>query len=157
MALLTAVQRACESPAAPETRLIQQWAAAAFDAGDPAGGDLELTVRIVDESEARELNLRYRGRDYVPNVLSFPMRLEGPIDTPLLGDVVLCAPVVEREAAAQHKSIQAHWSHLVVHGVLHCCGYDHETDSGALRMEALEKRILAEFGFPDPYTVHDEQ
>ncbi|MGA8260224.1 MAG: rRNA maturation RNase YbeY, partial [Arenicellales bacterium] len=120
-------------------------------------GDLELTVRIVDEDEARELNRTYRGRDYVPNVLSFPLDSGGPMETGLLGDVVICAAVVEREAKEQQKPAEAHWCHLVVHGVLHCCGFEHETEGGAERMESLERRILAEFGFPDPYTVADEQ
>lgn len=157
MALHTVVQRTCPSPAAPATRSIQGWARAAFEAGEPSGGDLELTVRIVEESEARELNRTYRGKDYAPNVLSFPMRSVGAVDTALLGDIVICAAVVEREAGEQHKALDAHWSHMVIHGVLHCCGYEHDTETGAEWMESLERRILAEFGFPDPYTAHDEQ
>lgn len=134
------------------------WAGAAFRAGavdDDA--DLELTVRVVDEHEASELNRIYRGKDYVPNVLSFPMRVGQGFETGLLGDVVICAAVVEREAAEQGKPPRAHWAHLVVHGVLHCCGFEHDNEADAERMESLEKRILAEFGFPDPYTVHHEQ
>lgn len=116
-----------------------------------------MTIRIVDEEEARALNHRYRGQDYVPNVLSFPMIEAVPGSPGMLGDVAICAPVVEREAVAQHKAPVAHWAHLVVHGVLHCCGYEHDAPADAEQMESLEIRILAEFGFPDPYTVSDEQ
>lgn len=116
-----------------------------------------MTIRIVDEDEARTLNHRYRGKGYAPNVLSFPMLDAGPVSAGMLGDVVICAPVVEQEAVAQHKAVAAHWAHLVVHGVLHCCGYEHDTPVDAEQMESLEVRILAEFDFPDPYTVNDEQ
>lgn len=151
------VQRACRTPTAPESGQLQSWADAAFRHGGPPGADLEVTIRIVDEDEARGLNHRYRGKDYVPNVLSFPMIDAGPVATGMLGDVVICAAVVEREAAEQHKAAEAHWAHLVVHGVLHCCGYEHDAPADAERMESLEVRILAELGFPDPYTVNDEQ
>lgn len=157
MALHTVVQRGCPAPAAPDDETIRTWADAAYRAGMPSEPDLELTVRIVAEEEARELNLRYRGKDYAPNVLSFPMKAEASFDAGLLGDIAVCPAVAEREAREQGKPLEAHWSHLVVHGVLHCCGFEHDTGAGAGRMESLEKRILAEFGFPDPYTVHDEQ
>lgn len=159
MALETVVQRACDCPAAPDDEHIRRWSGAAYQAGSTTGrGDgLALTVRIVDEAEAAALNATYRGKDYVPNVLSFPLDSGGSFDSGLLGDVVICAAVVEREAAEQNKPPQAHWAHLVVHGVLHCCGFEHDSDDGARRMESLELRILADFGFPDPYTVRDEQ
>lgn len=158
MALQTVVQRACRRPAAPDDERIERWATAAFEAtGPPAAVDLELTIRIVDGHEAARLNRTYRGREYVPNVLSFPMNSGESFDTGLLGDVVICAAAVEREAVEQGKPLDAHWAHLVVHGVLHCCGFEHDSDPGARRMEALETRILAEFGVPDPYTVHNEQ
>lgn len=158
MALHTVVQNACRSPFTPASRSIQRWADAAFRAAGPAGVDRELTIRIVDEGEARDLNRQYRRKDYIPNVLSFPMDTETPDgETGLLGDVVICADVVEREAREQDKTTDAHYCHLVVHGVLHCCGFNHDTEAGAERMEPLETRILAEFGFPDPYTVSDEQ
>lgn len=118
---------------------------------------MALTVRIVAEEEARVLNRDFRGKDYVPNVLSFPLNVEDPDGGALLGDVVICAAVAAREAAEQGKPLDAHWSHLVVHGVLHCCGFHHENDADAARMESLETRILAEFSFPDPYTVDNEQ
>lgn len=151
------VQRVCRSPAAPDTRRFRTWASAAYRAAGAPLGAAELTVRIVEESEARALNRAYRNKDYVPNVLSFAMGPDEPVPTGLLGDVVICAPVVEREANEQGKPPKAHWCHLVVHGVLHCCGFRHDTRTGAARMECLERRILAEFGFADPYTVVDEQ
>lgn len=106
----------------------------------------ELTLRITGEEESRALNHRYRGRDYATNVLSFPYRERG-----LLGDLVLCAPVVTREAQQQGKAPRAHWAHLVIHGCLHLLGYDHEQPQAATKMEKLEIRILRDLGFPDPY------
>ncbi|HKK22196.1 MAG TPA: rRNA maturation RNase YbeY, partial [Pseudohaliea sp.] len=126
----------------------ERWVAAALG-GD--GGAAELTVRVVDEAEGRELNRRYRGKDYATNVLSFPADLPPGVDLPLLGDLVLCAPVVAREAAGQGKLEAHHWAHLTVHGVLHLLGEDHQGDAEAERMEAAERRILAGLGMPDPY------
>jgi probable rRNA maturation factor len=116
---------------------------------DHAGA--ELSVRIVDEPEMRELNARYRHKDYPTNVLSFPAGLPPGVDVPLLGDIVICAPLVTREAAEQHKAPRAHWAHLLVHGTLHLLGHDHERARDAEVMEALERRILAGLKFPDPY------
>jgi len=122
---------------------VRRWAAAAL----PEKAD--VTVRYVAEAEGRRLNREFRGKDYATNVLSFPY------DAPrgaVAGDLVICAPVVAREARAQGKSAEAHHAHLVVHGMLHLRGYDHERGAAqAKRMEALEKRILAALGFPDPY------
>ena len=112
----------------------------------------ELTIRIVDEAEGRELNHTWRGKDYATNVLSFPAEIpDGLLDIPLLGDLVICAPVVAREAAEQGKRAEAHWAHLVIHGCLHLLGYDHLEDEEAEEMEALERELLAELGHPDPY------
>lgn len=115
----------------------------------------DLAVRLVAEDEGRALNRHYRGKDYATNVLSFPAELpEGlPADVrlPLLGDLVLCVPVVEREAAEQGKSRNAHYAHLTVHGVLHLLGWDHEDDTEAEAMERLEREILAALGVDDPY------
>ncbi|WP_408102031.1 rRNA maturation RNase YbeY [Stutzerimonas sp. VN223-3] len=119
--------------------------------------DSELTIRLVDEAEGRQLNRDYRGKDYATNVLSFPADVpDGPggvpmLDIPLLGDLVICVPVVEREATEQGKALQAHWAHLVVHGCLHLLGYDHLEDDEAEEMESLERQLLAELGHPDPY------
>jgi probable rRNA maturation factor len=120
-------------------------------------GDSELTIRLVDEDEGRELNRTWRQKDYATNVLSFPADVpDGPggvpmLDIPLLGDLVICVPVVEREATEQAKSLQAHWAHLVIHGCLHLLGYDHIDDEEAEEMEGLERQLLAELGHSDPY------
>lgn len=111
----------------------------------------ELSIRIVGEREGRELNRRYRGKDRATNVLSFPAELPRGIDSPLLGDVVICASVVAREARAQGKNPRAHYAHLTVHGVLHLLGFDHHNEGDATKMEALETRALAGMGIPDPY------
>ncbi len=114
--------------------------------------DSEMTIRLVDEAEARELNHTYRQKDYATNVLSFPADLPDELlDIPLLGDLVICVAVVEREAAEQGKSLEAHWAHLVIHGCLHLLGYDHIEDEEAEEMESLERELLAQLGHPDPY------
>ncbi|NQD93098.1 rRNA maturation RNase YbeY [Pseudomonas sp. CrR25] len=118
--------------------------------------DSELTIRLVDEAEGRELNRSYRHKDYATNVLSFPADVPDELlDIPLLGDLVICAPVVEREAHEQDKRLEAHWAHLVIHGCLHLLGYDHIEDAEAEEMEALERTLLAELGHPDPYADDD--
>ncbi|MBA1206661.1 rRNA maturation RNase YbeY [Pseudomonas fulva] len=114
--------------------------------------DSEMTIRLVDEAEARELNHTYRHKDYATNVLSFPADVPDELlDIPLLGDLVICVAVVEREAAVQGKSLEAHWAHLVIHGCLHLLGYDHIEDEEAEEMESLERELLAQLGHPDPY------
>ncbi len=111
----------------------------------------EVTVRIVGEAEGAALNQRYRGRSGPTNVLAFPFDAPVRLELPLLGDVVICAPVVQREAAQQKKEAQAHWAHMVVHGTLHLLGYEHQTPLQAQQMESLEKTALAILGFPNPY------
>jgi probable rRNA maturation factor len=149
------VQLATETGEVPSSGQIRDWAAAALEERATA----ELTVRIVDEPEVQTLNRRYRDQDRPTNVLSFPCDL--PVGLPadqfgdLLGDVVICAPVVAREAREQGKAADAHWAHLVVHGVLHLLGYDHEEPDQAARMETRERVILAGLGFPDPYDETD--
>jgi len=114
--------------------------------------DSELTIRLVDEPEGRELNRTWRQKDYATNVLSFPADVPDEfLDIPLLGDLVICVPVVAREAAEQGKPLAAHWAHLVIHGCLHLLGYDHIEDAEAEEMENLERQLLAELGHPDPY------
>ena len=111
--------------------------------------DLQCTLRVVDESEGRMLNHEFRGKDYATNVLTFVYD-----DTdPLSGDIVMCAPVVQRESVAQGKQSLAHYAHLTVHGVLHLQGYDHENDADASEMEALETALMAKLGYPAPYEV----
>lgn len=113
--------------------------------------DAELTIRIVEPAEIRSLNRQYRGKDAPTNVLSFPAEIPEELHIPLLGDVVICREVVEAEAQEQGKPVEAHWAHMVVHGVLHLLGYDHETEDEASQMEALEAGIMVELGWPDPY------
>ena len=120
---------------------VQRWLRAALEA--PA----EITVRIVDEDEGRALNHGYRRRDYATNVLTFDYQRE-PV---VVADLVLCAPVVAREAREQRKTLEAHYAHLLVHGALHAQGWDHERAADARRMEACETRLLAALGYADPY------
>lgn len=111
----------------------------------------EVSVYIVDETEGQELNAQYRGKDYPTNVLSFPADLAEEVGIPLLGDLVVCAPVVEREAQEQGKTLHAHWAHMLVHGTLHLIGFDHIDDEEAETMEALETQIVTGLGYPAPY------
>ncbi|WP_448098429.1 rRNA maturation RNase YbeY [Luteibacter yeojuensis] len=111
----------------------------------------EVSIRIVDADEGRALNLQYRGRDYATNVLSFPADLPPGLKLPLIGDLVICAPVVAREAAEQGKKPADHWAHLTIHGTLHLLGYDHTEEAEAEAMESLETRVLAGLGIADPY------
>lgn len=117
--------------------------------------DSEVAIRLVDAPEGQAMNLQYRHKDYATNVLSFPAEVpEGlpeDFDFPQLGDLVICAPVVAREAAEQGKALNDHYAHLTVHGVLHLLGFDHIDDAEAEEMEALERRILAGLGIADPY------
>ncbi|MGE0486615.1 MAG: rRNA maturation RNase YbeY [Gammaproteobacteria bacterium] len=111
----------------------------------------ELALRVVGRAEARSLNQRFRGKGAPTNVLSFPAEGLGAIAPDLLGDIAICAPLVVAEARAAGKSVEAHWTHLVVHGVLHLLGHDHVEAAAATAMEDLERTILAELGYPDPY------
>jgi probable rRNA maturation factor len=110
-----------------------------------------MTIRVVDEDEIRQLNRDYRGKDYATNVLSFESDLPPELDIPLLGDIIICPAVVQREAAEQCKTLDAHWAHMVIHGTLHLQGYDHIEDSEAEAMEALEIAIMQQLGYADPY------
>lgn len=114
----------------------------------------ELGVRIVDEDEGGRLNREYRGRNGATNVLSFPAEPLPQVSPQPIGDLVICAPVVEREAHEQGKSLRAHWAHLCVHGALHLLGHDHEADDDARVMEGLEVEILARLGYQDPYRAN---
>lgn len=132
----------------PAATSFRRWAEAAAQ-GRIRRGD--LAIRVVDAKEGRALNRHYRGRDYATNVLSFPVDLPEGVDLPMLGDLVICAPVVAREAKEQGKPLAAHYAHLTVHGVLHLLGLDHEDEREAEAMELLEREILAGLGIPDPY------
>ena len=142
------VQKATTFAPLPDQALLNLWVETALSGKK----DAELTLRLVDQDESRDLNSRYRGKDQPTNVLSFPAELPPGIDIPLLGDIVICAPLVGAEAAAQHKSWQSHWAHLVIHGVLHLLGHDHQDEKEAAEMEAIEVDLLASLGFGDPYT-----
>lgn len=142
------VQIATADENIPSEEDFRSWVAAALPADKL---NSELTIRVVGFDESRSLNAQYRQKDKPTNVLSFPSELPPDLQIPLLGDLVICAGVVEREALEQGKTLLAHWAHMVVHGTLHLLGYDHETDAEAEVMEALETRILGTLGFPAPY------
>jgi probable rRNA maturation factor len=150
-AAVVTVQNVSGSKAIPAAAQLERWARGAL--GDGVRG--EITVRIVGAEESAELNSRYRGKRGSTNVLSFPAESPpGPADELLpFGDVVICAEVVEREAREQGKKPAAHWAHMVVHGMLHLQGYDHEKARDAGIMEARERELLADLGFPDPYSI----
>ena len=113
--------------------------------------EAEVSIYIVDEDESQELNSQYRGKEKPTNILSFPADIPEEVGIPLLGDLVICAPVVEREAQEQQKTVDAHWAHMLVHGSLHLLGYDHIEDDEAELMEALETTIITGLGFSAPY------
>lgn len=149
MSLILDLQIALDWPTLPTEARFRSWAEATLP---PSAEPIELTVRVVDEAEMTLLNSTYRHKSGPTNVLSFPFEAPLPeLDIGLLGDVVLCAPVIEREAALAHKNPEAHWAHLVIHGVLHLQGHDHQEAAAAAVMEQLETRILATLGYPDPY------
>ncbi|MCU7915087.1 MAG: rRNA maturation RNase YbeY [Candidatus Thiodiazotropha sp. (ex Gloverina cf. vestifex)] len=116
---------------------------------------VEMVIRLVDESESRQLNRDYRGKDNPTNVLSFPFDAPEQVPSALLGDLAICVPVVAREAAEQGKPLLAHWAHMVIHGVLHLLGYDHLTDEEAQLMEQRERELLHQLLFSDPYSEED--
>ncbi len=132
----------------PAAVSFRRWAAAAAQGRIKRA---DLAIRVVDAKEGRALNRHYRGKDYATNVLSFPVELPEGVNLPLLGDLVICAPVVAKEALEQGKPLAAHYAHLTVHGVLHLLGLDHDDEREAEAMEQLERDILADLGFPDPY------
>lgn len=138
-------------PTRPQFR---QWVLAALSAAGRRF-DSEVAIQLVDAAEGQAMNRQYRGKDYATNVLSFPADLpEGlpeDFDFPQLGDLVICAPVVAREAAEQGKALGDHYAHLTIHGVLHLLGFDHVEEAEAEEMEALERQILASLGIADPY------
>lgn len=146
--LSLSVQYACNDDVLPSRPQVRRWVKQALE-----GESAEVTVRFVDAEEGQMLNREYRQKDYATNVLSFPY---AP-NPQMAGDLVLCLPVVLKEAAEQNKPVEAHFAHLIVHGMLHLQGYDHETsDSDAEIMEAREREILAALGYPDPYLSERE-
>ncbi|MFO1408209.1 MAG: rRNA maturation RNase YbeY [Steroidobacteraceae bacterium] len=147
--LAVETQYAARRPWVPAPARLARWARAADAAA--GGGSGGVCVRIVGAAAGRRLNRAYRGKDRPTNVLSFPASAEERAHGGALGDLVICAPVVAREARAQRKAPDAHWAHLVVHGVLHLHGLDHERPRAARAMEALEVEILRGLGYQDPY------
>lgn len=141
------LQLAVDGEGLPCLEDFERWVQAALS----GHGEAELTIRVVGSEESRELNNTYRGKDYPTNVLSFPAELPENVGLPLLGDIVICAPLVAGEAQAQAKTAVDHWAHLTIHGVLHLLGYDHIEDEEAERMEALEVSILESLGIANPY------
>jgi probable rRNA maturation factor len=147
MTLEVDVQYACAPVSQPTIDQIRAWATAARIGRRAAA----VVVRIVDEAEGAELNARYRYRDYATNVLSFPFDAPPQVKSTLLGDLVLCAPVIAREANEQGKTALAHWAHMVIHAMLHLQGYNHESEREARAMEALEIEIMVRLGYRNPY------
>ena len=147
------IQKACASEDSPDEDSIKRWVSAAIrDERD----ECELSIRIVDEQESADFNQRYRGKSGATNVLSFPFDAVTPEPLPILGDLVICAPVLVRDASEQQKTTTAHWAHIVIHGVLHLLGYDHIEDQDAEQMESLETAIMLVLDFPPPYRILDE-
>ncbi len=132
----------------PARQRLRLWARAALRGAQASGA---LVIRVVDEPESRTLNRDFRGVDRPTNVLSFPFEPPAGVPAKHLGDIVICAPVVAREAVEQGKPPEAHWAHMVAHGVLHLLGFDHQSDADASEMESLETAVLAGLGLPDPY------
>ena len=142
------IQCAITAEGLPSAAQLHQWLQHALQ---NRAADSELTLRIVDEAEITALNHRYRGKDGATNVLSFPYQPLPGVESGLLGDIVICAPVVAREAVTQSKSLEEHWAHITIHGVLHLLGHDHLQAEEAGHMEQLEAQLLGQLGFADPY------
>ena len=139
--LSLSVQYASNATHLPARSQFRRWVKAALQ------HDVQIALRIVDEDEGRDLNKNFRGKDYATNVLTFVYDDDGPLS----GDLVICAPVTEREAREQHKDLTAHYAHLTVHAALHLQGYEHDADDEAAAMEARETAILTKLGYADPY------
>jgi len=146
MPLSVDLQLAYPAADTPSVEEFKRWAGSALR--QPNG---ELTIRLVDRKESQELNRNYRGKDKPTNVLSFPFEAPEHLPSHFLGDLVICAPVVVAEAREQDKPVTSHWAHMVIHGMLHLQGYDHQDDAQAEEMEQLERRIMSDLGYPDPY------
>ncbi len=149
MAYKIDIESNSQSQQIPALAELERWIGAALHSQKLE--DAEVSLYIVDEDESQQLNSQYRGKDYPTNVLSFPADIPEEVGVPLLGDLVVCAPVVEREAQEQGKTLAAHWAHMLVHGSLHLLGFDHIDDTEADEMEALETAIITGLGYPAPY------
>lgn len=138
----------------PELAQFQTWVHCVIDRHNylKAADSVELTIRLVDITESARLNYKYRHKSGPTNVLSFPTERSSQTSTIYLGDLVICVPLVDKEATEQGKDIMAHWTHLTIHGVLHLLGYDHEEENEATFMESIEIELLASLGFKNPYS-----
>ncbi len=143
------IENNSQSKTIPSIEKCEVWIAAVLN--NQQIDEAEVSIYIVDEDESQELNSQYRGKEKPTNILSFPADIPEEVGIPLLGDLVICAPVVEREAQEQQKTVDAHWAHMLVHGSLHLLGYDHIEDDEAELMEALETTIITGLGFSAPY------
>ena len=139
-------QIASDADHIPNQALLTTWISAALE--QPA----TVMVRFVDEEEGASLNHQYRQKNTATNVLSFPFEVETVDEMPLLGDIIICAPVIAREAELQHKALEAHYAHMIIHGILHLLGYDHLQPQQANIMEQLEIKLLSQLGYSNPYT-----
>lgn len=148
MSLQLDIQRESDQPS-PDEDDIRRWISAALEGRRDS--DTEISLRLVDIKEMTSLNETWRGKEGSTNVLSFPSDLPEDLDLPLLGDIVICIPVVQREAREQGKTLDAHWAHMTIHGTLHLLGFDHIEENEAVAMEALETDILAKLNYPCPY------
>jgi probable rRNA maturation factor len=143
------LQNASDSNKVPVPELFQYWVDTTLN--NQQLTDKEVTIRVVDDSESQELNASYRNKDKPTNVLSFPFECPPEVPLPLIGDLVICAPVVAREAKEQNKSCEHHWAHMVIHGLLHLLGFDHIEEQQAMEMESIEVQILSKLKIDDPY------
>jgi probable rRNA maturation factor len=148
--IIVDLQLACSDKVVPKLSDFQCWTEAALASYEKS---FELTIRLVNSDESCQLNHQYRGKDKATNVLSFPFEVPDGIELDLLGDLIICVDIVKQEAAEQHKSINAHWAHMVVHGCLHLLGFDHIDDDEAEEMEALETKIITGLGIAAPYEI----
>ena len=142
------LQFATKNSSLPNVTKFNSWVESVLK---PYNKPFELTIRIVDTEESQALNSQYRGKDSPTNVLSFPFEVPDGVELALIGDLIICADVVEKEAVEQHKALEAHWAHMVIHGCLHLLGFDHIEDDEAQEMETIEIDILAKLGFNNPY------
>lgn len=145
------IQNVCESQSLPTTEHFQQWVDMALS--NVTEQPYELTIRLVNADESQLLNKQYRKKDKPTNVLSFPFEVPAGIELNLLGDLIICASVVEQEAKEQNKALFDHWAHMIIHGCLHLLGYDHINDTDADEMESLEIKILAKLSISNPYNL----
>lgn len=145
------LQIASEAEYIPSTKILHHWVDVALDENK----DAEITIRIVDTDEMQELNSTYRHQDKPTNVLSFPAELPPEFKSKLLGDIVICAPIVNKEAVEQNKTPEEHWAHITIHGVLHLLGYDHIDTADAEIMEQLEIQLLHKLGINNPYEINN--